>query len=75
MSLVRKRLKLVFYPEPEAWPWWASPWARQRETGEGRAAPLSNPMAGHLENEPEFWPDVTLKLIPGGSSRPLLPFL
>lgn len=87
MSLVRKRLELVSYPEPEASPGWSSLWAGQGTTQEGAGAtaqnighgptgqPQSTPMAGALENELEFWPHFTMKLIPGGSYRPLLPFL
>lgn len=41
------------------------PWAQG-------AAALSNLKAGRLENEFEFWPDFTIKLIPNGSCRPLL---
>lgn len=74
MSLVRKRLKLVFHPEPEALPGPGSVWSEQKwagtraqDTGHGpKGRPSVQLKAGHLENEFEFWPDFTIELIPMG---------
>lgn len=89
VSLARKSLKCVSHPEPEAWLGLVQPPGRVGcgvdRSGQGqllriqvmgpRGDPLSNPTAGHLENELEFWPDFTNKFIPSGSCKPLLSFL
>lgn len=87
MSLARKRLKRVSNPEPDAWLGLVQPPGRagygvdSTERGRGSysgyksGGPLSNPMAGHLENKLEFRPDCTNKFIPSGSCKPLLSFL